>query len=143
MKNFKRLFISMILILALFSACSSSMGGLGSTMDLVNSLGKLGVTPDQAIGGVGALMNLAQGNLSTENFTKVASAIPNLNQLMDQAKGLGAFTGPITDMAGVDAAFEKLGMDKGKVNQFIPEITDFATKNGGQEVGNLLAGALK
>jgi hypothetical protein len=143
MKNVKKHFISLILVAALVTACSSSMGGLGPTMDLVNSLTKLGVTPDQAIGGAGALLNLAQGQLSAENFTKVAEAIPNLNTLMEQAKGLGAFTGQLTDMTGVNTAFEKLGMDKSKVNQFIPEITGFASKNGGEEVGNLLSGVWK
>jgi hypothetical protein len=143
MKSIKSLIVSAVLSVALLSACSSSIGGLGSSMELINSLGKLGVTPDQAIGGVGALMNLAQGKLSADDFSKVAGSIPNLDQLMKQAEGLGAFTGPLTSMAGVESSFEKLGMDKSKVSEFVPEVTNFASKNGGQDVGNLLNGALK
>lgn len=143
MKNIKSLFASAILSVALLAACSSSIGGLGSTMDLINSLGKLGVTPEQAIGGVGALMNLAQGKLSADDFSKVGGSIPNLDNLMKQAEGLGAFTGPLTSLAGVENSFEKLGMDKGKVSQFIPEVTNFASQKGGNEVANLLSGVLK
>lgn len=143
MNKIKNLFVAAIFSIALISGCSSSIGGLGSTMDLINSLGKLGVTPEQAIGGAGALMNLAQGKLSADDFSKVAGSIPNLDELMKQAEGLGAFTGQLTDMAGVENSFEKLGMDKSKVSEFVPEITNFASKNGGQEVGNLLSGVLK
>jgi len=143
MKKIKYLFTVAILSVALLGACTSSMGGLGSTMDLINSLSSLGISPEQAIGGVGALMNLVEGKLSAEDFAKVAGSIPNLNELMKQAEGLSAFTGPITDMAGVEQSFEMLGMDKGKVDQFIPEVTNFASKNGGEEVRSLLEGAFK
>jgi hypothetical protein len=132
-----------IFSIALLTACSSGIGGLGSSMDLINSLGKLGVTPDQAIGGVGALMNLAQGKLSADDFKTVAGAIPNLDKIMKQTEGLGAITGPITSLSGVENSFEKLGMDKSKVTEFIPEITNFAAKSGGDEVGKLLGGVLK
>ncbi len=143
MKNLKFLFVSAVLSLALLSACSSSIGGLGSSMELINSLGKLGVTPDQAIGGVGALMNLAEGKLSADDFTKVAGAFPDLDNIMKQAEGLGAFTGPLSDMAGVESSFEKLGMDKSKVSEFIPEVSNFASQKGGKEVSDLLSGVFK
>lgn len=143
MYKIKNLLVVFSFSIGLLSACSSSIGGLGSTMDLINSLGKLGVTPEQAIGGAGALLNLAQGKLSADDFTKVAGSIPNLDELMKQAKDLGAITGPITSMAGVEDSFSKLGMNKDMVGKFVPEITNFVTKNGGAEVGNLLSSVLK
>ncbi|UCH66412.1 MAG: DUF2780 domain-containing protein [Ignavibacterium sp.] len=144
MKGFKSVFIISILSVVLLPACSSSsVGGLGSTMELINSLTNLGVSPNQAIGGVGALMNLAQGKLSADDFTKVAGAFPDLDNLMSQAEGLGAFTGQLTDMAGVENSFTNLGMETGMVNQFIPELTSFASNKGGEEVASLLSGAFK
>lgn len=143
MNKLKNVLIVMITSIALLSACSSNVGDLGSTMELVNSLGKFGVTPQQAVGGIGALISLTKGKLSADDFTKVATAFPDVDNILKQAEGIGAVTGPITDMAGVDKSFEKLGMDKSLVDQFIPEVTSFATEKGGAEVGSLIASALK
>ena len=140
MKKVQMVLVAAILAIALLSSCSSSIGG---ATELLSTLGKLGVTPDQAIGGLGSIMSLAQGKLSPEDFTKVSKSIPGLDNVMKQATDLGAITGPITSMAGVDESFSKLGMNKDMVGKFVPEITKFATQSGGAEVGNLLSGVLK
>jgi hypothetical protein len=141
MKKVQTVLVAAILAIALLSSCSSS--GIGGATELLGTLGKLGVTPDQAIGGLGSIMSLAQGKLNPEDFTKVSKSIPGLDNIMKDATNMGAITGPITSMAGVEQSFSKLGMNKDMVGKFVPEITKFATQSGGAEVGNLLSGVLK
>lgn len=87
MKKVQMVLVAAILAIALLSSCSSSIGG---ATELLSTLGKLGVTPDQAIGGLGSIMSLAQGKLSPEDFTKVSKSIPGLDNVMKQATDLGA-----------------------------------------------------
>ena len=141
MKKVQSALVAAILAIALLSSCSSS--SVGGATELLGTLGKLGVSPDQAIGGLGSIMSLAQGKLNPADFTKVSKSIPGLDNVMKQATDLGAITGPLTSMAWVEQSFSKLGMNKDMVGKFVPEITKFATQNGGAEVGNLLSGVLK
>ena len=140
MKKIKSFLAAAFLSILLLTSCSSNIGG---AMDLVNALGKLNISQDQAIGGLGALMSLAQGKLDPADFTKIANSIPGLDNIMKQAKDLGAITGPITSIAGVEDSFSKLGMNKDMIGKFVPEITNYVTKSGGAEVANLLSGVLK
>ena len=45
----------------------------------------LGVTKKQATGGAGSIFNLAKQNLSIEDFTKVAKAVPDIDNMMTAA----------------------------------------------------------
>ena len=144
MKKIRNLAAALVVAASLFTACSSSgLAGLGSTMELVNSLGKLGISPEQAIGGIGSLLSLANFKLDPADFSKVSGAFPDLENIMNKTKELGIDASSITDMAGVGDAFDKLGMDSGKVTEFVPELTNFASKQGGQEAGDLLSGVFK
>lgn len=103
----------------------------------------LGVTADQAKGGVGSILTLAQEKLIKGDFDKVAAAIPGASTYVEQAKALGAVTGPIRNLDGLKASLGKLGMQPETVSKFIPAVTNFVGKAGGPEVGNLLEGVLK
>src|SRR5215217_3076753 len=72
--------------------------------ELVAKLTKeLSVTPEQAIGGAGALFGLAKSKLKPEDFLKVANVVPGMDGLLKAApkpkqedtKGTGA-----TDLLG-------------------------------------------
>lgn len=103
----------------------------------------LGVTPDQAKGGVGSILTLAQEKLIKGDFDKVAAVIPGASKYVEQAKALGAVTGPVKNLAGLKSSLGKLGMQPATVSKFIPAVSNFVGKAGGPEVGNLLAGVLK
>jgi hypothetical protein len=104
---------------------------------------QLGVTEDQAKGGIGSYLTLLQEKLAKGDFDKIASLIPGASGYLDTAKKLGAVTGPLTNMKGLTGALGKLGMSADTVAKFTPMVTDYLGKAGGPTVQNLLAGALK
>jgi hypothetical protein len=117
----------------------------------------LGVTGTQATGGAGSIFNLAKQNLSKEDFSKVAKAVPGIDTMMaaaPKAEGalgmlgeassmLGGSTQSITGIAGLAGSFSQLGMKEGMVNAFIPVILGYVKSTGGEPVANILQGALK
>jgi hypothetical protein len=124
--------------------------------ELVGRLTKeLSITPEQAIGGSGALFGLAKTRLKPEEFTKVADAVPGIDGLLKAAPKpkqgsagmLGAMGGMLPGKAGglasVAGSFKSLGLSPGMAVKFVPIMAKFAEVKGGASVGNLLSGALK
>ncbi|UCH50718.1 MAG: DUF2780 domain-containing protein [Chloroflexota bacterium] len=127
-------------------------------MELVEQLVKnLGVSEDAAKGGSGLLFNMAKEKLGSGDFSKVASALPGIDDLMKSApesggmlggigklaSGLGGGAGQLGSLASLAGGFSKLGMDSGMIGQFIPIILSFAQSKGGDVVMKLLQKALK
>ncbi|CAE6928268.1 conserved exported protein of unknown function [Pseudomonas marincola] len=137
------------------SGVASGMGGsaasapmTGQTGDLLSALsGQLGVTPNQAAGGTGALLGLAKNKLDPSQFSELSKAIPGLDQftgnseLMGQAgsllgkatgsqSGLGSMMGNANSMADVSKTFSALGMNSDMINQFAPALLDYFGKQG-------------
>lgn len=142
MKRIKSLLVVAVLSSFLFSSCGSSIPYLGPSMDLINGMSSLGISQEQAIGGVGALLTLTKGKLSPSDYLKVAGAIPYSNTLMKAAKDMGVPMS-ITDLGDVTKVFKDLDMSPDMVGKMIPEVTKFAGKKGGEDVTNLLMGVLK
>ena len=134
-------FLIVVLSAFIFTSCSSSLGSLGKTMALVNSLENLGISPEAAVGGIGAVMSLAKGKLDPSDFSKLSSAFPDLNSITKEAKNLGV--GNITDMAGLGKTFSKLGMKPTDVAKFVPEVTKYVGLNGGSGAADILGNLLK
>jgi len=121
-------------------------------VDLISS--QLGVTKDQAEGGAGSIFQLAKQNLSVEDFSSIAKAVPGIDKLIGAApkvKGSSSSFGGISSMmgsnklggmAGLTNSFEKLGMSGDMVNKFMPIILDYVNSKGGEHAMNLLKGAL-
>ncbi len=127
-------------------------------MELVQQLTQnLGIKEDQAKGGAGLIFQLAQQKLGDGEFAQVASAVPGVNDLLGSAPqpggglagaigGLaGAFGGGgnVANLAALAGGFTQLGLNPGMVSQFVPVILSFAQNKGGDQVKNILAGALK
>ncbi len=104
---------------------------------------QLGVTDNQAKGGVGSLLTLAKEKLPAADFTKVANVVPGASKYMDLAKTLGAVAGPLKNVAGLNGALGKLGMSTDAIAKFVPLVTNFMGKAGGSTVSNLMAAVLK
>lgn len=104
---------------------------------------QLGVTENQAKGGVGSLLTLAKEKLPAADFTKVANVVPGASNYMELAKTLGAVVGPLKNVAGLNGALGKLGMNADTVAKFVPMVTNFMGKAGGSTVSNLMAAVLK
>lgn len=129
---------------------------------LVSALSsKLGITPEQATGGAGALLGLAQGKLSAEQNKELASAIPELDQLLaaapkSQANEASALLGQASSLLGDSAgdlgqlgqlaslvpAFESLGLSPAMVQQFVPVVLDVVNQQGNTALMGALQSAL-
>jgi hypothetical protein len=103
----------------------------------------LGVTNDQAEGGLGSILTLAQEKLAKGDFDKIAQVVPGSQKYLDAAKKLGAVTGPLGSSAGLNSALSRLGIPPDTAAKFTPTVLDAVGKVGGDSVRNLLAGALK
>ena len=132
-------------------------------MELVQQLvSNLGVQENQAKGGAGLILKLAQDKLGGGEFAKVASAIPGSDMLLGSAPseesgggmmgalggmaagmmggGQGANLGSLMSLAG---GFSKLGMDGNMVTKFFPIILNFVQQKGGADVAGILSKALQ
>lgn len=150
----RRILVPALLLAALaLSSCASTStsdtaaaatkalsGDSSSILGLLT--GSLGVTQKQAEGGLGSMLKLAQEKLAAGDFDQIAAVIPGAQKYLDTAKTLNAFAGNIGNLAGLQSAFGKLGISPTTAAKFVPTVTDFVTKVGGPEVGNLLKGAL-
>lgn len=136
----------------------------GTLVDALTS--KLGVTPAQASGGAGALLGLAQGKLSADDNSALASAIPGLDQLIGSAPKVEASANQTGDLLGqansllgggnsllgdnsslqtlasLAPAFEALGLDAGMAQQFLPVILEYVNQNGSEALMGALQQAL-
>jgi len=125
------------------AGAASALGG-GSTQEkadtsLISTLtSQLGISSSQAIGGTAALMNEAKGNMSAEDYKTVTNALPGVSG-NSNASALGSLSGMASSSVG--EIFKSLGMDSAMVDQFTPVILDYALKEGGPMVMNLLKDA--
>ena len=131
--------------------------------ELVGALAQeIGGTPEQAAGAAGALFGLAKTRLASEDWSKVAGAVPGMDGLLKAApavvsaasgssgtSAMAALAGAVPAAAGLGGlasaadSFKKLGLKPEMVMKAVPVLTDYVTKAGGAEVGKLLAGALQ
>ncbi|KJF83645.1 hypothetical protein C0W92_20505 [Photobacterium angustum] len=97
----------------------------------------LGVKPEQAAGGAGALLAMATSELTGPQGKELTQLIPGAEKLTDSLPlGLGQLLG---SKENIDKVFSLLGMKPEMVNQFVPVVTQFL---GEQGASNELLGAL-
>jgi hypothetical protein len=101
-----------------------------------------GIPASQAMGGVGALLGLAQTNLASADWSKVAAVVPDASNLISQAKTMGGIS-KFTNLADLSGAFTKMGLTGDQVKTLSGALTDTVSKSAGPDVGNALAAAIK
>ena len=125
---------------------------------LIDTLTKqLGVTPDQAKGGSGALFQTAKKNMSADDFNQVSQAVPGMDGILAAApkpdtdsatgnllSGIAAASGnsTLTDATSLVNAFQQLDLSGDMVTQFTPVIIDYVKQNGGEHLANILQASL-
>ncbi|MFP1681805.1 DUF2780 domain-containing protein [Alloalcanivorax sp. C16-1] len=118
----------------------------GDTATLVNDLSsQLGVSTEQAAGGTAALFSLAKTQLSGDQFSGVTDQVSGLGTLLGGGQGAGGgllsgVLGNVKTLAGVQQAFNALGLSPEMIGQFTPIITQFL---GNQGVAGPVIGALQ
>ena len=118
---------------------------------------QLGVQQGQAQGGAGLLMKLAKDKLGGD-FSKVAEAVPGVEDLIKGAPEAGGMSkmlgglagalgggkaGGLADLASLASGFSQLKLDPNMVAKFVPVILGFVKSKGGQEVMAILGKALQ
>jgi len=119
--------------------------------NLLNILGsQLDITPEQAVGGAGAMLGLARNNLSSDDYGQLTKAVPGLDllsgaNLLGGLSGLGQLLGndkdsqsaldkalgnDVQNRTDLDAAFKALGMDTGMIGQFAPLLLQYLGQQG-------------
>ncbi|HEX4824301.1 MAG TPA: DUF2780 domain-containing protein [Candidatus Polarisedimenticolaceae bacterium] len=117
--------------------------------DMMNSaLGKdlgsvvakqFGLTSDQSKGGIGAILGLAKEKLTSNDFDKIAAAVPGADKYVAKAKKMGLLDKPLENKDGLNAALAKAGIPKEKSGDFLTTVTQMISNVGGDEVKKLMA----
>ena len=124
------------------------------TADLLGALTQLNITPEQAVGGAGAMLGLAKNQLSSTDYSELAKSVPGIDILSGggelgalagllgssgKAAGLENALGNVKDTNDLNNAFSALGMDTGMIGMFTPVILQYL---GQQGVGGSLLSSL-
>ena len=124
--------------------------------DLIRKLTKdLGVSRDQARGGLVALLRAGQQNMERSDFAQFVADIPGADKLLRDAPppstlsslagGLGSLLGGRSGpgrWAGLAASFTQLGMDLGTAKRFGPIVIDYVKEHGGENLVDKIRAAL-
>ena len=132
--------VAMLLVAALAGACASAT----STADpLLGALAKDGLTPQQAAGGAGALLGLAQTSLPAEQFSSLSTGVGGADKYINQARNMTGETAPITGMPQVQGMFTKLGISPEQGAGLAKNFSSFVGSKVGDPVGDAVAGMMK
>lgn len=123
---------------------------------LLNKAQQMGVKPEQAAGGVGAMLSLAKNQLTTNDYAALTQQVPGINKVT----GAGALTqlsqfsaknpqlqalvgqinpvskdakvavSNVTNRSQLNSAFEALGMNSSLIQEFAPLITQYLGQQG-------------
>jgi hypothetical protein len=143
----KRLVLLVLVALALSSLIGCSGGGskdavlssLTSEPAVTALAQQVGVTADQAVGGLGALLSMAKNKVSAEDFTKLTSGLPSAEKYMQAAGGMGIKGDEIKDVINLKDAYKKLGMSEQAVSSFSPAAINFVRSAGGEAAAGVLS----
>jgi hypothetical protein len=141
----RRELLGLLAVLPVAAQAQSLKDMAGALKDPLISMlmSKLGLTDNQAKGGMGSMLTLAKEKMSSSDFSKITGLLPQATKYMDTAKQLGAVVGPLKNSAGLNGAFTKLGMKAETATKFVPTVTDYVGQIGGESAKNMLLGALK
>ncbi|MEZ9411285.1 DUF2780 domain-containing protein [Vibrio lentus] len=83
------------------------------------------VTSEQAIGGIGSMLALAQNSLGSADNKELATLIPGMSSL--ESTGLSSV---LSSQGAVESAFSGLGMDSSMITTFAPIILQTLQSQG-------------
>lgn len=125
--------------------------------DLIRRLTKeLGVSKDQARGGLVAVLRAGQQHLSRPDFEQMVADVPGADKLLKNAPppsalsslagGLGSLLGGRSGagrFAGLAASFAELGVDVDTAKKFGPIVIEYIREHGGENLVEKIRAALK
>lgn len=132
------------------AANTTSINQIGLVDILVH---RLNVSPQQALGGAGAIFQMAQGTMNPQAFATLSKSIPGMDSMLNAAPAMSNLSGGLSSMLGdknntlgnvtaLAASFQQLNLSPDMVSQFIPIVTNYVSKTSGQVSADLLKSAL-
>jgi hypothetical protein len=128
-----------------------------SAAELIASLtDNLGVSTEQATGGMGAILNYAKQNISSEKFSQLSSAIPGVDSLLSAVPavatlsegGLGGlmnkaaeYSDSLKSINDLKNQFDTLGLDTGMIMKYVSQAQQYLDTPQGQEAKTMLTDA--
>jgi len=136
------------------SGMATAPGQIGLVDILVQ---QLGISPQQALGGSGAIFQLAQNSMTPQAFSTLSQSVPGMTDMLNAApvmssplgmsgvSGLLGNTGAgaaLSNAAALASSFQQLNLSPDMVGQFVPIVTDYVRTTSGQVTADLLNSAL-
>ncbi|AMK75692.1 MULTISPECIES: DUF2780 domain-containing protein [Methylomonas] len=131
--------------------------GQANELGLINILvGQLGISPQQALGGVGSIFSAAQQRMSPGDFSQLSTTVPDMDRYLSsvpqQVAGAGSQSllgaagglmgGQLGNLANLAGSFQSLGMNPSMVSQFVPVVLQYVQDQSGAGAMSLLQHAL-
>ena len=132
------------------AASTTGINQIGLVYILVH---RLNISPQQALGGAGAIFQMAQGNMNPQAFATLSKSVPGMDSMLNAAPAMSNLSGGLSSLMGdnsnalgnitaLAASFQQLNLSPDMVSQFIPIVTNYVSKTSGQATANLLQSAL-
>ena len=132
------------------AASTTSINQIGLVDILVH---RLNISPQQALGGAGAIFQMAQGGMNPQAFATLSKSVPGMDSMLNAAPAMSNLSGGLSSLMGdknntlgnvtaLAASFQQLNLSPDMVSQFIPIVTNYVSKTSGQATANLLQSAL-
>lgn len=118
---------------------------------------QLSVSQQQALGGAGALFQVAKRNMEPQAFSTLSQSVPGMDAMLEAAPTtsdpvssltsslsslMGDTDNTLGTMASLATSFDQLNLSPEMVGQFIPIMTEYVKNTSGQVTANLLHAAL-
>ena len=114
---------------------------------------RLNISPQQALGGAGAIFQMAQGNMNPQAFATLSKSVPGMDSMLNAAPAMSNLSGGLSSLMGdnsnalgnvtaLAASFQQLNLSPDMVSQFIPIVTNYVSKTSGQVTADLFRSAL-
>ena len=136
-----------------------------STVDLSRLVSlvsdNLDVSETQSEGGIASVMNYVQGNLSSTDYTQLASNIPGIDSLLDNVPSLSdtstasssssltgllnkasEYSDTLKSVNDLKQQFEALGLSTDMISSFVTQISSYLNSNASEETQSLFTSGL-
>lgn len=131
----------------------ATTAGLGAESGLVNILvGQLGITPQQALGGVGSIFSVARQRMNPGDFSQLSHSIPGMDRYLtsvpqrlasaDASALFGLMDGQASGVVALADSFQSLGMNASMISRFVPVMLQYVQNQSGAGAMSLLESAL-
>lgn len=146
----KRLFLALLVLGVTAAPSVAGMFKMPSVSSLTSNplvstlMNGLGLNANQAVGGAGALLGLAQAKLPKADWSKLGKVVPASSSLISQAKALGGIK-KFESLAALAPAFGKFGLGADQVKSTQGAVSDFIAKaaGGGPDLAKKFNDAIK